>query len=100
MKLKLIDLIWVTLACVLSIATLAVIAHLLSSRVSDELALPGAVVGMLGSLVGMYDIPSGPWATVCVIGNFLFYSALWWAALRFAGRRLTIGSSDSGTHRR
>ena len=94
MKLKWITLLWVTLACVLGIATLEVITHLLSSRVSDGLALPGGVIGMLGSLVGLYDIPSGPWAMACVIGNFLFYSALWWAVLRLARRRLTIGSSD------
>jgi hypothetical protein len=86
----------VLIACVLGIATLEVIAHQLPSRVSDGFALPGAVTGMLGSIVGLYDIPSGPWAIVCMIGNFLFYAALWWVLMRFVHRRLTIGSSDRG----
>jgi hypothetical protein len=99
-KIKLATSIRVLIACVLGIATLEVIARELPSRISDGLALPGAVVGMLGSLVGIYDIPSGPWAIVCMIGNFLFYSVLWWALLSFAKRRLTIGSSDRGAHLR
>jgi uncharacterized membrane protein len=82
------------IAIFLGIATLEVIAHRLSSRISDELALPGGFVGMVGSLLGFYDIPSGSWAVVCLIGNFLFYAVLWWALLSFAKRRLTIGLSD------
>jgi uncharacterized membrane protein len=86
---KWITLLWLMLACVLGVVTLEVITHLLSSRVSDGLALPGGVIGMLGSLVGLYDIPSGPWAIACVIGNFLFYSVLWRAVLKFARHKRT-----------
>jgi len=70
----------------LGVATLEVIAHLGTSRISDGLALPGGVVGMLGSIVGLYDTPSGPWAAVCLAGNFLFYAGAWWVLLSLAVR--------------
>jgi hypothetical protein len=81
-------------SCVLGIATLEVIVRQLPARIRDGFAIPGAVTGMLGSLIGLYDIPSGPWAIVCMIGNCLFYAALWWVLLSFVQRCLTIGSSD------
>ena len=85
-----------SIAFALGAVTLEAIAHWFRSSISDDLALPGAIAGTIGGIVGIYDIPSAPWATVCVIGNFLFYSALWWAVLSIARRRLTIGSSDRG----
>ena len=90
-KIKLATGIRLLIACVLGVVTLEVVAHRLPSGISDKLALPGGVAGMFGGLLGIYDIPSGPWAIACIIGNFLFYSALWWAALSVAKRWLASG---------
>ena len=75
MRNKTAALIRVLVAGVLGVATLELITHLGSSRARDGLALPGGVVGMLGSIAGLYDTPSGPWAAVCIAGNFFFTPA-------------------------
>jgi hypothetical protein len=95
-KIKTVALLRVLVAGVLGFATLEIIGHIRSPGFRDGLALPGALISTLGSMVGLYDVPSGPWAVACMFGNFLFYAGVWWALLSFAVRRLTIGSSDRG----
>jgi hypothetical protein len=99
-KIKTATLLRVLVANVLGIATLEIIDHIRPPGLRDGLALPGAVVSTLGSIAGLYDVPSGPWAIVCIFGNFLFYAGVWLALLSFAVRRLTIGSSDRGSRLR
>jgi len=70
----------------LSVATLAAIDRFAEGGLRDDLAMPGGIVGMLGSIVGLYDTPSGAWATVCIVGNFAFYATLWWFLLRVVAR--------------
>jgi hypothetical protein len=87
----------VLVAGVLGIATLQIIGRIRPSGFRDGLAFPGAVVGSLGSVAGLYDVPSGPWAFACMFGNFFFYAGVWLSLLSFAGRRPTIGSGDRGS---
>jgi hypothetical protein len=39
--------------------------------------MPGGIFGSIGAIVGLYDVPSGAWAMVCIAGNFVFYATLW-----------------------
>jgi hypothetical protein len=85
----------------LSVATLLGISRLAKlpysdSRTlnSDVLGLPGAVVGTIGSSLGLYDTPSPAWAVTCLIGNFAFYGFLWWLLLTLTIRRGTKVASD------
>ena len=96
MKIKTAALLRALIASILGIATLEIIGHIRPSDFRDGLALPGAVVGTLGGITGLYDVPSGPWAFVCMFGNLLFYAGVWLALLSFAVRRLTIGSNARG----
>ena len=52
----------------------------------DALSMPGGVVAMVGSLVGLYETPSVPWAAMCIIGNFAFYALIWWLLLKLVVR--------------
>jgi hypothetical protein len=70
----------------LSFATLTAIDRFAEDGLRDGLAMPGAIVSMLGSIVGLYDTPSGAWARVCIAGNFAFYATLWWVLLRVVVR--------------
>jgi hypothetical protein len=74
-------------AIVLAYTTLIVVHATASPGLRDVLAMPGAVLGSAGGIVGLYDIPSGSWAVVCLAGNLLFYSAVWWLAIYIAARR-------------
>src|SRR5690349_1235629 len=75
------------MAIALAYATLLAVQAVASPGLSDGLAMPGAVIGSAGGIVGLYDIPSGSWAAVCIAGNLLFYSALWWMIISFIARR-------------
>ena len=52
----------------------------------DALSMPGGVVAMIGSFVGLYDTPSAPWAAMCIIGNLAFYALIWWLLLKLVVR--------------
>jgi hypothetical protein len=78
-------------AVLLSCGTLYAIGDLAPSGLRDALAMPGGLIGTLGGLVGLYEIPSGPWGAMCLAGNFLIYAVLWWfvagALVRLWGTR-------------
>jgi hypothetical protein len=74
-------------AAALAGATLAAVGHVDASGVRDGLTAPGAVLGMAGSVVGFYDMPSGAWTAVCMAGNFIFYTGLWWVLIGVLVRR-------------
>ena len=75
------------LALVLSTATNLVAARI-GGAFKDNFALPGGVLGWLTSTVGLFDVPSLAWAIVCVLGNLLFYAALWWIVLNAMSSRI------------
>ncbi len=75
-------------ALALSAGTLVAVGHFTASGMRDGLAMPGAVLAMVGSVVGLYDVPSGPWAAACIAGNFVFYTILWWTVVRVLARRI------------
>jgi len=70
-------------ACALSVLLNLVVAAI-GGSFKDAFAMPGAVVGMLGSVTGIYDTPSRAWAIACVVGNVVFYSAILWVMLVMA----------------
>ena len=78
-------------AIILAYATLFVVRATASPGLSDALAMPGAVLGSIGGIVGLYDIPSGSWAVVCIAGNLLFYSVVWWLVIFFTSRPRRLG---------
>jgi hypothetical protein len=71
---------------VLSIVTLTAIDRFAGGSLRDSFAMPGGVIGSIGSMVGLYDMPSGAWAMVCIGGNFVFYATLWWVILWLVAR--------------
>ena len=75
-------------ASVLSVSTTYAIRALAPARVGDWLAIPGAIVAMPGGVLGLYDVPSGAWALVCIAGNFVTYAVFWWLIVRLAVRLL------------
>ena len=77
----------VVAAAALAAATLAAVGYVDASAVRDGLTAPGTVLGMAGSVVGPYDVPSGVWAAVSVAGNFIFYTGLWWVLIWVLVRR-------------
>jgi hypothetical protein len=76
----------VVAAGALSVVTLAAIDRIGEPGLRDGLAMPGAVIGMLGGQVGLYDTPSRAWATLCIAGNFVFYATFWWVILQVIAR--------------
>jgi hypothetical protein len=74
------------LAIAFAYATLRGVQAFASVGLSDAFAMPGAVFGTTGGMAGLYDIPSRRWAVVCIIGNLLFYSALWWVVISLVVR--------------
>ena len=74
-------------AAALAGATLAALGRVGASGVRDGLTAPGAILGMAGSVVGFYDMPSGAWSVVCIAGNFIFYTGLWWVLTWILVRR-------------
>jgi len=73
-------------AGVLSYVTCYAIGHLAPTGLSDALSIPGALVGKLGGVAGLYDIPSGVWAKVFIAGNFVTYGVVWWIVARLLVR--------------
>jgi hypothetical protein len=74
-------------AAVLAALALFFVSHTVSSRLVDALAMPGGLLGVAGGVAGLYDIPSGVWAGVCLTGNLAFYTGLFWIFLWFFWRR-------------
>jgi hypothetical protein len=87
MSMKTTALLRVVASAALAAATLTAVGQVGASGVRDGLAMPGAVLGMAGSIVGFYDAPSGAWASVCMAGNFSFYTGLWWVLIWILARR-------------
>jgi hypothetical protein len=54
--------------------------------IRDALSIPGGVIGMMGSAVGLYDTPSLAWAVACEVRNLAFYSIIWWFLLKLVIR--------------
>jgi hypothetical protein len=75
-----------TLALAFAYATLLGVQAFAPVGLSEALGMPGAVFGSAGGMAGLYDIPSGRWAAVCIIGNLLVYSALWWVVISLVVR--------------
>ena len=73
---------YAAVAGALAVGTLYAIRALPAAGLKDALAMPGALFGTIGSLEGLYDVPSGAWANVCVVGNIVTYSVVWWIILR------------------
>jgi len=78
-------------AIALAYATLLVVHATASPGLNDALAMPGAVLGSAGEIIGLYDIPSVKWAVACIAGNLLFYSAVWWLVIYIIVRRRRLG---------
>ena len=72
---------------VLAVLAVFVVSNTASSDLVDALAMPGCLLGTAGGVVGLYDIPSGIWAGVCLTGNSVFYTGLFWILWGFLGRR-------------
>ena len=70
------------IAGALSVGTLYAIRALPTAGLKDALAVPGALLGTIGSVAGLYDVPSGAWANVCITGNIVTYAVLWWIVVR------------------
>ncbi len=87
MSIKIKALLCLLAAAALGAVTLAIVGYLGPSGVRDGLSMPGAVLGVAGSVVGLYDIPSGTWAAACMIGNLIFYTGLWWTLIWVFVRR-------------
>ena len=77
----------VVAAAVLAVLAFFSVGRVLSSNLRDALAMPGGLLDTAGGVVGLYDIPSGAWAGVCLAGNFIFYTGFWWALIWVLGRR-------------
>jgi hypothetical protein len=84
---KRISLVSALVALALSTA-MNLVAAQIGGAFKDNFALPGGVLGWLASTGGLFDTPSMGWAVVCVLGNLLFYAALWWAVLAFVLSRI------------
>jgi hypothetical protein len=52
----------------------------------DDFALPGGMLGSLGSVAGLFDVPSFGWAVICSVGNFVFYAVLCGTLLKLVNR--------------
>jgi hypothetical protein len=80
-------------AGVLSVATCYAIGVLAPTGLGDALSMPGALVGTLGGAAGLYDIPSGTWSRVVIVGNFVTYGVIWWCLVRVVLRRWGYGNA-------
>ena len=82
------------LAIGLAYVTLRGVHAVAPAGFTEALAMPGALFGSIGAMTGLYEIPSGIWAGVCIASNLIVYSAAWWLVIILSARifRLNMGS--------
>jgi hypothetical protein len=72
----------------------------LRDSVSDALSLPGGLIAWLFYPAGVHTGSGAPqWATLALVGNFLFYVLLWMIVLTLIQRQRRSDASDRGKAR-